>query len=186
MILAILFSALIAFLRGGSLVLLARTSFRFPILILLGLGLQLAIFSPWWPAGLDGAVGSLYLVSLSTLLLAVFSNRHLPGLKLLGVGLASNFLVIAANGGVMPTSLEAVRQAQLPDVLEALEVEGRYRHSVPMTEDSRLPFLGDIFGVAHPLPVPGVFSIGDVLVTAGAFWFVQEAMLGRAAVNPPG
>lgn len=186
MIFTVLLSFLIALLRGGSILLLAQTSFRLPFFILFGLGLQLAIFSSWWPAGLEGTIGFLYLVALSTLLFAVFFNRHLPGLKLLGVGLASNFLVIAANGGVMPTSLEAVRQAQLPDVLEALEVEGRYRHSVPMTEDSRLPFLGDIFGVAHPLPAPGVFSIGDVLVAAGAFWFVQEAMLGRAVVKPPG
>lgn len=186
MILAILFSLAIAILRGGSIFLLAQISFRTPLLILLGLGLQLAIFSPWWPTGLEWAIGPLYLVALSMLLVAVFTNRHLPGLKLLGVGLASNLLVIAANGGVMPISLEAVRQAEMPDVLFALETEGHYRHSVPMTEDSRLPFLGDIFGVAHPLPAPRVFSIGDVFVAAGAVWFVQESMLGRAKTQPRG
>ncbi|MBI2845892.1 MAG: DUF5317 domain-containing protein [Chloroflexi bacterium] len=184
MILAILLSLAIAIFRGGRIFLLAQTSFRFPLLILFGLGLQLAIFSPWWPATLYESIGFLYLVALSTLLSAVFFNRHLPGLKILGLGLASNFIVIAANGGVMPTSLEAVRQAEMPDVLLALETEGRYRHSVPLTEDSRLPFLGDIFGVAYPLPAPRVFSIGDVFVAAGAFWFVQEAMLGRARAQP--
>ena len=39
----------------------------------------------------------------------VIANRRVPGVALMGLGGALNFLAIAANGGVMPASPSALR-----------------------------------------------------------------------------
>jgi hypothetical protein len=41
----------------------------------------------------------------------VILNRRYPELLVMGVGLFSNFLAILVNGGYMPASAEALRQA---------------------------------------------------------------------------
>lgn len=179
MLLAIGLSIAIALLRGGNLSRLSQVHFRFPALILVGFGLQAAIFSPWWPVTLSGMpTDLLYIDSLILLVIAVMANLRVAGLKLLGLGLASNLLVIAANGGAMPISPEALRLAGETRLMEMLATQGRTRHLVTMTLSSPLWPLGDILVVPHSLPAPTVFSIGDVLIAAGAFWFVQGAMLG--------
>lgn len=173
----VIVSLIVAFLRGGSLLRLGQLHIRHAYLILLGLALQLLIFSPL-RAGWEPWTGYLYFASLLLLLLAVGLNRHLPGIKILGLGLLSNLLVIAANGGFMPISVEAARRAGLLDVIAALQATGLHRHVVLMDEGTRLWFLGDTIVLGYPLPSPKVFSPGDILVALGAFIFLQGAMLG--------
>lgn len=173
----IIASLIVALLRGGSILRLGQLHIRHAYLILLGLALQLLVFSPlgarWEPW-----MGYLYLASLVLLLLAVALNRDLPGITLLGLGLFLNLLVIAANGGLMPISLEAARRAGQFDVIAAFETTGCYRHVAPMDEGTKLWFLGDSIVVGYPLPSAIVFSPGDILVALGAFIFLQWAMLG--------
>jgi len=173
----IILSLIVGLLRGGSLPRLGQLHIRHAYLVFLGLALQLFIFSPLG-AHWERWMGYLYLASLALLLLAVVLNRDLRGLRLLGLGLLLNLLVIAANGGLMPISLEAVRQAGLFDVVAALQTTDRYRHVALMDEGTRLRFLGDTIVLSYPLPSAQVFSHGDILVALGAFIFLQWAMLG--------
>jgi len=173
----IIVSLIVALLRGGSLLRLGQLHVRHAYLILLGLALQLFIFSPLG-AHWESWMGYLYLVSLALLLLAVALNRDLPGIRHLGFGLFSNLLVIAANGGLMPISIEAARRAGLFDVISALQTTGRHRHVALMGEGTKLWFLGDTIVLGYPLPSAKVFSPGDILVALGAFIFLQWAMLG--------
>ncbi len=173
----IVVSILVALLRGGGLLRLGELRLRHGYLILLGLALQLFVFSPlgarWEPW-----IGYLYPTSLALLLLAVALNRDLPGIRLLGLGLFFNLLVIAANGGLMPISVEAARRARLFDVIATLQATGRHRHMALMDEGTKLWFLGDTIVLGYPLPSAQVFSPGDILVALGAFIFLQWAMLG--------
>jgi len=123
-------------------------------------------------------MGYFYLASLALLLLAAALNRDLPGIGLLGLGLFLNLLVVAANGGLMPISIEAARRAGLFDVIAALQATGRHRHVALMNEGTKLRFLGDTIVLGYPLPSAKVFSPGDILVALGAFIFLQWAMLG--------
>jgi len=173
----VIVSLIVALLRGGSILRLGQLHIRHAYLILLGLALQLFIFSPLG-AGWEPWIGYLYLASLALLLLAVALNRDLPGIRLLGLGLFLNLLVIAANGGLMPISLEAARRAGLFDVIAALQATGRHRHMTLMDEGTQLWFLGDTIVLGYPLPSATVFSAGDILVALGAFIFLQWAMLG--------
>lgn len=173
----VIVSLIVALLRGGSLLRLGQLHIRHAYLILLGLALQLFIFSPlgarWEPW-----IGYLYSASLALLLLAVALNRDLPGIRLLGLGLFLNLLVIAANGGLMPISVQAVRRAGLFDMIATLQATGRHRHVALMDEGTKLWFLGDTIALGYPLPSAKVFSPGDILVALGAFIFLQWAMVG--------
>ncbi len=189
MILAVALSTVVGLLRGGRLASLGGVSLRHPYLIIVGLGLQLAIFSPLWPDIFEGPpTAILYLDALALLLLAVLLNSQLPGIKLLGVGLALNLLAIASNGGWMPVRLEAVHQAGLAAIAAALETTGHYRHLIPLDEGSALWVLTDVLPVPGPGPQANVYSVGDLLVAAGAFWFVQRTMTQPLAGTdePPG
>ncbi|MFQ5945706.1 MAG: DUF5317 domain-containing protein [Anaerolineae bacterium] len=189
MILAVALSTVLGLLRGGRLANLGGVSLRHPYLIIVGLGLQVAIFSPLWPDLFKGPpTAILYVDALALLLLAVLLNSQLPGIKLLGVGLALNVLAIASNGGWMPVRLEAVHQAGLAPIADALETTGHYRHLIPLGESSALWVLTDVLPVPGPGPQANVYSVGDLLVAAGAFWFVQKTMtqpLPLADAAPP-
>lgn len=188
MILAVALSTVFGVLRGGRLANLGSVSWRHPYLIIVGLVLQIAIFSPWWPEIFDGPpTAILYLDALALLLLAAILNSHHPGIKFLGVGLALNLLAIASNGGWMPVRLAAVHQAGLAPIAAALEVTGHYRHLIPLEPGMVLWFLTDVLPVPGPGPQANVYSLGDLLVAAGAFWFVQKTLtepLAEATARP--
>jgi hypothetical protein len=89
--------------------------------------------------------------------LFVWSNRHLPGILLVGAGGALNLLVIAANGGTMPASAGALAASGWRPQ------PGHFTNSAVVT-DPKLSFLGDIFATPRWIPAHDVFSIGDVLI----------------------
>ena len=100
--LVVLSIALVAgMLAGGRLSNLASVRIRWTVLALLGLALQVV--------PVPGAVLPLVLLYASFVLLAVFAVRNvrLAGFALILVGLASNFTVIAVNGG-MPVTRHAL------------------------------------------------------------------------------
>lgn len=164
---------LLSLLMGGSLRALAQVNLRCGFLVLLAIGVQILIFSPWWAMMVGRALWGrlLYLVSLFLLLVVVWFNRRVPGFALLGLGLLSNTLVIAANGGRMPVSLAALRIAGIAASRAEFETL-RVTNSALMGGQTPLWFLGDIFALPNAVPFSNVFSIGDVCITLGGVWFV--------------
>lgn len=128
---------------------------------------------------LEGA--ALALVSSQTLLLAfAWLNRNLPGFLLLGGGLTLNLLVILANGGLMPISPETVQALAPQASQDAWQVGARLgatKDLVLPPEAIRLDWLSDRFVLPTWFPKRAAFSIGDVLIGAGALW-VTWAMGG--------
>lgn len=88
-------------------------------------------------------------------------NWRVPGLLLVAAGAATNGVTIALNGGTLPASGSALRLAGI------VETPGQFINSAQLT-DPVLPIFGDIFAWPAPLPLANVFSIGDVLIIAGA------------------
>jgi MFS family permease len=113
----------------------------------------------------------LFLTAYGLLLVGLYVNRQRPGIAMAFVGIASNAIAIAANGGYMPIWQPSLAAAGfgLGDVRSPL-------HTVvpaPLDETflTHLGFLGDII----PIPVPflqNVASIGDVFLSAGLAFFL--------------
>lgn len=168
----------IGYLRGGRLSRLAQIELRGAWLILLALLIQLLIFPIWGRVPLI-RFGTQYfhLISYGLLLVFVILNWREWGILAMGLGMASNVLVIAANGGYMPTSPELLRAAGLIEAAEKLKQMGTYANNVLIGPKTHLSLLGDIFYVPAWVPFANVFSVGDALLALGLIVFLQAKML---------
>jgi len=172
---------LVGLLRGGRLGNLARLELRGAWLILAALGIQLLIFPlpglsrPLIPFG----TAFLHLLSYALLVGFVLLNRREWGILLMGGGMLLNVLVIAANGGFMPTYPELLRWAGRTRAAEILAETGFYGNNVCIGCEGispRLVFLGDVFAAPAWVPGANVFSAGDVLLALGLIYFLQDKM----------
>ena len=82
------------------------------------------------------------------------------------LGVALNMLVVSANGGYMPQSVDARAVAGRTKDRPA-EQMAQLTNVHPMTPESRLPFLGDIIPEPAWMPMANVISVGDVLLSLG-------------------
>ncbi|MGQ9699968.1 MAG: DUF5317 domain-containing protein [Candidatus Bipolaricaulaceae bacterium] len=166
------------YLCGGRIAHLGRLHLHGLWLLLPPLILQLLIF----PLGSRGPLlsfGVPYWHILSYLFLLAFTiwNWRYPELLLMGFGLLLNLAVIAANGGCMPASAEALRQAGFSSVAQALEAETCQGNTVLMSAKTRLNFLGDWLFLPAWVPLSSAFSLGDVLLGIGAAAFLTRRMV---------
>jgi len=106
-------------------------------------------------------------------LLLVFAwfNRKQPAFWALGLGLLLNFIVIVANGGLMPISPETVGR-YLSDGWQVGQRLGYEKDIILAVEDTRLWFLSDRFTLPDASPWHVAFSLGDIFIAGGAFWLM--------------
>ena len=128
------------------------------------------------PASVTGPV----LLATSYALLVVFliSNRWIPGMPAMRVGLLLNLVVVVLNGG-MPVTGWAIEHAGGDPVTLAQEAPTKHHLR---TEDDLVWWLGDVIPV--PAPFDDVVSIGDVLLYGGIVYSITEIMRGRRRENP--
>lgn len=157
----------LALFTGGDPRRLVGLRLEFGWLALVGLGLQILVIN-LLPEALPHVVAEvLHIATYAIVGGAVYANRHLPWMWLVGLGGAMNACAIVANGGVMPASPEALRRAGIP------LVSGQFTNS-GYVGTRNLPWLGDIFAVPHGWPLANVFSVGDVLLVVGAGLLVRS------------
>jgi len=114
----------------------------------------------------------------------VWQNRDLGGVKLIGLGLLLNFLVMVANGGFMPITPDALARIGYDGNVAQMEtgyIVGRTKNVVAEPGDAMLWFLSDIMVIPRPFPIPTALSLGDVLIVSGVFLFLRESMFVRGA-----
>ena len=107
----------------------------------------------------------LFIASYLLLFVFVAANIRRPGIVILGVGIALNFLPIITNGGLMPITPETIaRTGDVPDVDVGEWIPGS-KDVLMERDDVRLYFLSDrlVWGAT---PVRA-FSIGDVVIVVG-------------------
>jgi hypothetical protein len=128
----------------------------------------------------DNLAAAILVSSQAFLLVFAWLNRHQPGFCVLGLGLALNLLVIALNGGLMPISPETLSRlvpAALPDAWQIGHRLGSGKDVVLPIVTTRLWWLGDRFLLPTWFLYRVAFSLGDVFIAGGAFWFLW--MLGE-------
>jgi hypothetical protein len=137
-----------------------------------------AVYAAWTPDGLD-----LALIAGSHLALTVvaLANRRLPGAPVVAAGLVLNLAVMLANGGLMPVAPETLQRAGRfePWKVGAGTPGSRVASSkdvVLPAEQTRLEFLADRYWTGLPGRLGFIFSVGDVVLTAGVFIFVVSTL----------
>jgi hypothetical protein len=172
-------AVVVGYLFGGRLKAFESLRLRWWGLVIAGLAIQFLPL-PEGEGGTDLIVRTAAL-AISYTLLVVFAvaNLRLPGMPLVLIGVAANFLVIAANGG-MPVSESALIASGQEDIVRLLK-DGSDKHHL-MDNDDVLTFLADVIGV--PKPIGQVISIGDVFMYGGLVWLTVGAMRGRIPSTP--
>ena len=164
---AIPIGIVLGYLVGGRVSRLADLRLRWIPLALLGLLIQVALFSDLLGSVFGQAAPAVYVASNMLVFAMVLRNIRVPGMALTAVGAASNLVAIIANGGCMPADPEAVAAVGLGGP--------GYSNSCILT-DPVLPFLTDIFAMPAWMPGANIFSVGDVLLGAGVALTIALAM----------
>jgi Family of unknown function (DUF5317) len=168
----------LGYLIGGRLGRLSEIRFEWAWLAATGLAVQILLFSTPIGDSFRGGVGeAIYVASTGMVLVAVWRNLRIPGLALVALGAISNLAAIVANGGVMPTTPEALASA-------GLDPREGFSNSA-IIDDPALAPLTDIFALPPWLPFANVFSIGDVLIALGIVLVIAIGMRrGDPATRP--
>ena len=124
----------------------------------------------------NGLASVSLLGSLALFFVFAWLNRSLPGMPILIVGLLLNFVVIIANGGWMPISLHTANLLTGKDVLQFVNLGSRFgeKDILLPAQNIHLEFLADRFLLPAWLPYKVAFSLGDVLISVGAFWLLAR------------
>jgi hypothetical protein len=165
-------------LLGGSLGRLADLRLRLVPVAVAAFAIQILIVNVL-PEGDHTFHAAVHIATYAVLGLVMAANLAVPGLPLIALGGLSNALAIVANGGVMPASEGALRFAGMTPDPVAFTNSG-------LVADAHLAFLGDVFAVPAWVPAANVFSVGDLLLLAGAWVLVHRVcgsrLLSRVAM----
>jgi len=178
----IIISITIGLLRNGKLSSLSQISLKKIELILLACLIQagLVFLGPKKVKFILDYSSHMIIFSYIVLLLAVWYNKELKGMKIIALGIAFNFVVIIANGGHMPVLLNSLYKVKVGlDSFALVLKEGSYVTHTLITEKTLFRFLADVIPLSPPFPDPSVVSVGDFLLFYGVFSLIQNAMVKK-------
>jgi hypothetical protein len=156
-------------LTGGNLGRLASLRLAGLWTPMLALALQVAL-TTIAPAGHPVLHRIAHIGTYVAILLFLWFNRRLAGVKLIGVGAFLNAVAITLNGGVMPATETAER-------LVGMHLRPGFDNSAPIAH-AHLPWLGDV--IPWPGPLPNVLSVGDLVIFAGTLVLLHRTCGRRA------
>lgn len=167
----------VGFVLGGHLDRLGALRFEWAWLAVAGLLIQVLLFSPFVVGRIDPRWGAaIYLASTGAVLVAVVRNLRVPGMGLVALGALLNLAAVTANGGIMPTTADALAIAGLGDV------EG-FSNSAVLADPALAP-LTDVYALPAWVPLANVFSIGDVLIGLGVVVVIAFGMRAGGTSRP--
>lgn len=172
-VIVIALSLFLAFIRGGQLNRLKNVELRLPYLAIMSFALDFLLYHhlnyiPSW------ALFIIFIVKYALLFIFIFFNTKHKHMKIIGMGVLMNFLVILFNGGAMPVSRRALEIPSLAKQVEMIQ-SGVLSNYTLMTDKTPLWILADIIYI--PWPKEQFISIGDIIIMLGIFLFIQHTIL---------
>lgn len=169
---------------------ITKQPYQVPEFSWLGLALiavlpQLLVFHSSRTAGWfsDSWAAAILVSSQVALLVFVWKNWQLTGMKIFGLGLFLNLLVISLNGGLMPMAPETAG-ALFPDLpASTWEIGsriGRSKNILLPAGETRLAPLSDAVLLPAWFPWTRALSPGDLLIALGVCWLLALEKPGRA------
>jgi Family of unknown function (DUF5317) len=164
----------IGYLIGGRLERVGSLRLRWAPLMVIGLLVQVALFTgplgPW----VGDAGPAVYVGSTALVFVAVLRNVAIPGVSIIAIGAGCNLAAIVANGGWMPADPDALAAVGGPPTGPS--------NSIVVAEPALQP-LTDLFALPDWLPFANVFSVGDVFIGIGIAATIALAMRTRPVVD---
>ena len=179
---AVAIGLLIGLITGGRLANLAALRIRWWALVVVGLVIQLLIFTPVLPVP-HSWLRPAYVLSDLLALVFVLANVRITGMPAVALGSASNLVAIVANGGSMPVDAHLLSVARGATYARAVAAGQEPTNSVIAGPQTRLGWLTDRILIPPPFPLSTVLSIGDFLIAAGIVWVI---VAGMDRVKPSG
>jgi len=143
-------------------------------LVLLAFAIQLAVLRPITDPSALGVKRVILAVMAVMLLLAILANLRWWAFRIFAVGFVLNTLAMAANGGLMPVTLE--NHLRVADVshqtLSPGQTPPQSKNILLAPSDIRLSFLSDIIYLS--IPRPKIYSLGDLVLKVGLVIFLGE------------
>jgi hypothetical protein len=172
---AVVVGLLVGAALGGRTAGLSELKLRWAWVFVLGLAIQLVLFSDPVTERIGELGVPIYVGSTLAVALVVAANYRITGMPIVALGAFSNLAAIIANGGYMPTT---------PEALAALGKTAKtvYSNSA-VVPNPALPWLTDIFALPSWIPAANVFSVGDVLIGIGVIVVIVAAMRRAPAVQ---
>lgn len=174
----------IALARGGSVRNLAALPLRGGWLIMASFAIQFLFYaSPLRHAAVVARWNSaIYLTAITLALAGALCNWRLSAaVRLATLGVILNTAVIVANGGHMPVNAATMRAVR--GTVEVRQITDRrlYGNTRPATSASHLLLFSDVIPVLLPGGFGNVYSVGDLLLSAGVATLVYGAARGQYA-----
>jgi hypothetical protein len=136
------------------------------------LAIQIFIFTPLSGRLPSSSVAPLHVSSYALIGIFLAMNLRVAGMPLIAAGWLANTVAITANHGRMPISLRDWKLVGRAG--GAITTTGVDNNNV-LAAHGHLVWLGDIFPLPARLPLANAFSIGDILIVAGAVAVVSLA-----------
>lgn len=123
----------------------------------------------------------IYIILISYILLIIVAILNIKKvyMKLFLIGILLNFLVIMANNGKMPVSLDGFKGIYTESQLPQREFDIKHTN---VNKDTKLRLLADIILIDRPYPLPKILSIGDLFIMGGVFFFFHSEMLRKKII----
>jgi len=175
---AVIIGIIIGYAAKGRLRNIALRPLKWKYVPISALIIQLVIFSelPFVKNLPNDIITGLHFVSYVMLFIFMARNIKNFGVAIIGTGIFLNFLVISLNGGYMPTVPENLEKTSVGASAHLISQGEAVNNSIMMSEDTLLPWLGDIFVMPSWMPFSNVFSIGDIIIAIGICVFIVANM----------
>lgn len=118
----------------------------------------------------------IYAFSYILMMICIVLNIKKLYMKIFLIGIILNFMVIFANGGQMPVSLDGIKGIHIETDLPKSEFDIKHKS---VDKDTKFVYLSDIILIPPPYPLPKILSIGDVFLMIGLFVFFQKEMVKK-------